>query len=160
MGSIGLLHVFALAGICMCMTSLVVLGPKAESKPSHEPAQARAACPRCAKMQDQLRYWRQRDWMQKSRDDAWARMRAEKNRIPVNVKSRWTGALVESAEPVAPMEAKNAKVAFSAGPASGGDPKLGQRNEPPKVRRLRNGSHREGRTGGPVWVRLACRPVY
>ena len=55
-----------------------------------------ADCPLCKQLKEQLRFWREREWMQKTRDDTWAKIRAKQAEIPVNVNSKWAGALVES----------------------------------------------------------------
>jgi hypothetical protein len=54
-------------------------------------------CPKCKQLQQQLRYWRERDWMQKARDDVWIKMRSQRQGIPVNTSSGWnSGMLVET----------------------------------------------------------------
>lgn len=64
-----------------------------------------AECPLCKQLKEQLRYWREREWMQKTRDDQWAKIRKKQAEIPVNVNSKWAGALVEGTDADADADA-------------------------------------------------------
>jgi hypothetical protein len=57
-----------------------------------------AVCPRCKQLLEQLRYWRERDWLQQERSNAWAKVLAARAAVSVNVKRKWAGPLVEAQE--------------------------------------------------------------
>jgi hypothetical protein len=42
-------------------------------------------------MERQLRFWRERKWFQRAREERWAQIRKDQNQISVNTESTWSG---------------------------------------------------------------------
>eukprot|EP00892_Ulva_mutabilis_P003185 jgi/Ulvmu1/12868/UM098_0053.1 len=57
---------------------------KRQSLTSAADVTAPGICPRCAELEKQLRYWRERAWFKKARNTRWAELRALRAKIPVS----------------------------------------------------------------------------
>jgi hypothetical protein len=53
-----------------------------------------SSCPRCAELERQLQYWRQKGWYQKARDARWDKLKARRLDVSVNVNSKFAGRVV------------------------------------------------------------------
>jgi Zn ribbon nucleic-acid-binding protein len=56
-------------------------------------------CPRCQALADQLRYWREREWYKKIREERLKRERERRNSVVVNTNSGWAGSVIYDSLP-------------------------------------------------------------